>query len=288
VLRGLGWEILRIWSTDWWVDPTGTLERVDLRLNELLIQDRERRLLQANVRSAATETTTMVEPELSPPAMLGSATVFAREAAISEISAQEAANEEAPSLLYARSVSFPDTRAQNPSGTATCFRASQPEEAVPVGSISPGQFYEYVYDKVLQSMIEWVVLHEGPVLDAVLARRIARAHGFQRTGNRIQERIEYIAKQRFTCTEEAAGCFYWPDGTTPDIAVAFRWPADEDSVRSVEEICEQELLSLARKIINSGRSGEDALVSMAREIGLGRLRAASRERLGRALALIGN
>ena len=24
---GLGWEIERIWSTDWWVDPGGTLER---------------------------------------------------------------------------------------------------------------------------------------------------------------------------------------------------------------------------------------------------------------------
>ncbi|MBN0617346.1 DUF559 domain-containing protein, partial [Pseudomonas aeruginosa] len=24
VLRGLGWEILRIWSTDWWIDALGT------------------------------------------------------------------------------------------------------------------------------------------------------------------------------------------------------------------------------------------------------------------------
>ena len=31
VLRGLGWEILRIWSTDWWVNPGGTLERVLLQ-----------------------------------------------------------------------------------------------------------------------------------------------------------------------------------------------------------------------------------------------------------------
>ena len=40
VLRGLGWEILRIWSTDWWVNPGGTLERVHLALQALLTADR--------------------------------------------------------------------------------------------------------------------------------------------------------------------------------------------------------------------------------------------------------
>lgn len=41
VLRGLGWEIVRIWSTDWWVNPGGTLERVHAALTELLEKDRE-------------------------------------------------------------------------------------------------------------------------------------------------------------------------------------------------------------------------------------------------------
>lgn len=40
VLRGLGWQILRIWSTDWWVNPGGTLERIHAALTDLLTQDR--------------------------------------------------------------------------------------------------------------------------------------------------------------------------------------------------------------------------------------------------------
>ncbi len=36
VLRGLGWEVLRIWSTDWWIDSESALERVDDELNKLL------------------------------------------------------------------------------------------------------------------------------------------------------------------------------------------------------------------------------------------------------------
>lgn len=43
VLRGLGWEIVRIWSTDWWVDPGGTLERVHAKLTVLLESDRAQR-----------------------------------------------------------------------------------------------------------------------------------------------------------------------------------------------------------------------------------------------------
>ena len=35
VLRALGWEILRLWSVDYWRDPQGCLERLDRQLHEL-------------------------------------------------------------------------------------------------------------------------------------------------------------------------------------------------------------------------------------------------------------
>src|SRR5690606_25715007 len=36
VLTGLGWNILRVWSTDWWFDAPGCAARLDGQLNELL------------------------------------------------------------------------------------------------------------------------------------------------------------------------------------------------------------------------------------------------------------
>jgi hypothetical protein len=129
-----------------------------------------------------------------------------------------------------------------------------------------------------------VAADEGPVLDAVLARRIARAHGFQRTGSRIQERVEQIACQLFASTEESVGSFYWPRELAAGADVAFRWAVDDESARGVEEICEQELVWLARSALTEGKTGEDALLVMAREMGLARLRAASRSRLEVALA----
>ncbi|MDP9902158.1 hypothetical protein [Variovorax ginsengisoli] len=43
ILRGLRWEIVRVWSTNWWIDSTGTLDRLDARLQALLTTQRERR-----------------------------------------------------------------------------------------------------------------------------------------------------------------------------------------------------------------------------------------------------
>ncbi|HWL55816.1 MAG TPA: DUF4011 domain-containing protein [Paracoccus sp. (in: a-proteobacteria)] len=44
VLEGLGWTILRIWSTDWFRQPRETAARIDAALRERLEEDRARRL----------------------------------------------------------------------------------------------------------------------------------------------------------------------------------------------------------------------------------------------------
>lgn len=51
VLRGLGWEILRVWSTDWWIDAAGTLEKIDTDLRRLLEKSRSQRATEATAAS---------------------------------------------------------------------------------------------------------------------------------------------------------------------------------------------------------------------------------------------
>jgi len=58
VLRGLGWEILRVWSTDWWIDQADTLEKLDGALRALLADSRAKRAKAAEqeaVEAAAAE-----------------------------------------------------------------------------------------------------------------------------------------------------------------------------------------------------------------------------------------
>jgi hypothetical protein len=262
---------------------------VHAALTELLEKDRERQAAEAE----APHEEALVEPsdDEATPSLQA---INEADAAITRAAAglppfagdaHEEADEPAEAV-YARSASTPSRPGLGDSDSQRDrrFQASQPTDAVPPDAVSADLFFEPSYDAVLQPMVEWVVQHEGPVLDAVLARRVARAHGFQRTGSRIQERVEQIARRLFDATEEAGGTFYWPRGVDTQVEFAFRWPSDDDNVRSVEEICELELASLARWVLGRGRSGEDALVAMAREVGLLKLRAASRGRLEAVLA----
>ena len=290
VLRGLGWQILRVWSTDWWVNPGGTLERVHEGLTALLEQDRQRRAEEATALEAQQNTDGVAagdEPAPDPLAVDEAAAAIARAAE----RRAEADNDGAHDALvpagsqYARAASAepPATPPMADAPAGHRYEAARPADAVQPGAIAPERFHDINYDEFLQAMVACVVQQEGPVLDAVLARRIARAHGFQRTGSRIQERVERIARQRFGTTEEAAGTFYWPEGVVPGTDVHFRAAGDDEGARSVQEICEQELLPLARRVLRSGRTGDEAVIAMARAMGVSRLAASSRGRLEQVL-----
>ena len=41
ILTGLGWRLVRVWSTDWWVDKRGSLDRLDGELKSLLERSRK-------------------------------------------------------------------------------------------------------------------------------------------------------------------------------------------------------------------------------------------------------
>ncbi|MBV6782947.1 DUF3320 domain-containing protein [Xanthomonas campestris pv. trichodesmae] len=282
VLRGLGWDIVRVWSTDWWIDPAGTLDRLDARLQAVLIAQREQRAEQAE-RDAEAESlaqaaiaqaiasVTKPDGEMAPPAQ--DADPIAPEVSATAPSQQV---EE----VFARQVSAEAAHANAEETTppeASLYRITDPAEAVT--GANPDRFFDGEYNDILLTMIAHVVDHEGPVLDALLARRIARAHGWLRTGGRIRERVFQIARPRYRTTDEEVGTFYWPEHLDPATEPPFREPADEDSVRAADEISIAELASLARAVIAQGTQGEGIYQAMARRLRLQQLRAASRARL---------
>ena len=285
VLQGLGWKIVRIWSTDWWVNPGGTLERVHAALAKLLKEDR---VHQTRMEAVSPNAVALAPSDAEGKLRLDVAEVADAAPICTAAFMPTQAVEHQPKAVDAFSKAVCALPVSSPSMLGLWaadtknerrYQASQPCDAVGAAGLSANFFHEPSYAAVLQPMVEWVVQHEGPVLDAVLARRIARAHGFQRTGSRIQERVEQIARRLFRTTVEAAGTFYWPHGVDLSSEFAFRQPSDEDSVRGVEEICEAELRSLTRLVLHRGHSGQDALLAMARALGIQRLREASKVRL---------
>ena len=53
VLEGLGWTLIRVWSTDWWTDKARATEAIDRQLRACLKQDRLRRAQQREAMSEA-------------------------------------------------------------------------------------------------------------------------------------------------------------------------------------------------------------------------------------------
>src|SRR5690606_17568692 len=286
VLRGLGWDIVRVWSTDWWIDPAGTLDKLDARIRAVLTAQRERRAEQAEreaeaerlAQAAIAQTMASVtkpDEDAAPP-------VHNADPIESEVSAT--APPQQVQEVFARQVSAVATHADAEETTlpeASLYRVTDPTEAV--AGANPDRFFDGEYNDVLSAMIAHVVEQEGPVLDALLARRIARAHGWLRTGGRIRERVFQLARARYRTTDEEVGTFYWPTHLDPAAEPPFREPADEDSVRAADEISLAELASLARAVIAQGTQDEGIYQAMARRLGLQQLRAASRARLENAV-----
>ncbi|MDP1648969.1 MAG: DUF3320 domain-containing protein [Rubrivivax sp.] len=285
VLRGLGWQIERVWSTDWWVDRVGTLEKLDTRLRGLLLASRAQRAENAERQAAADAAAAAIAKARDDTAPLDAAT--APSASIERatqvqvgVEMEPAPAEPQPQPQDQEAAVYARNAASAAAAGSTVFVES--DAASVVDAVSAEAFFDSGYDAVLMTMIAHVVEVEGPVLDTVLARRIARAHGWQRTGARIQERVEKLARRAYQTTDEDVGTFYWATSRGPGLPVPFR-RAVGDNTRAIDEVCMPELVDLARQVWTKATSTDDAILEMARQVGLQRLRSTSRGRFQKAM-----
>ena len=288
VLRGLGWEIIRVWSTDWWSDPDGALERLDRRLRVLLEQAR-----QARSRRDVSD-----EPaQRSGPPEQAEPVGRVVEVAFSSGVLKELASGQ-PLKPHQRPVDAPlgglfksFAVSPEPSGMAAALPQTQPRKYTLavyteadlrdiVGN--PERFFESDYTSTLRLLIDSVIQQEGPIRDELLVRRIARVHGFQRAGSRIRDRILAVARRHAVMTREDVGTFFWPSKEAQATWSVFRQPPPGDA-RMVEDIPMEELRALYGLVTEMGLSGEDALRRMAAMCGINRLGSNVRSRLERVL-----
>jgi very-short-patch-repair endonuclease len=217
VLRGLGWEILRVWSTDWWFDSQSCLENLDKALRLALEKDRN---ATEELKKAASYKDT---DNTDDPAGLA---------------------EDAAEFLYdTHEVTAPERTAES----APVYRVSNPQEAV--GALNPDAFYDVCERSNIVAMIAHVVKNEGPISLDLLAEHIARAYGFKRTGNRILKLIKKMVQHQYHSHTENGQIFIWPEGCLPQDYCEFRVsPLGAEPARKVEQICIAELSALAKYI----------------------------------------
>ncbi|QKZ04050.1 DUF3320 domain-containing protein [Pseudomonas eucalypticola] len=290
VLRGLGWDIVRIWSTDWWVDAAGTAEKVHQSLSALLANARAKQAqIDATQEAARQQVDAAVAEAIAIADEVGQ--VLAPDVQAPGANDPDGA---LPQLLYAGAAAPAPASAAALAPALHALTVARPvyrevDPAQAVDSVDPDRFFDAGYTPVLEQMITYVIDQEGPVLDTVLARRIARAHGWVRTGSRIRDRVDQLAKGRFRShEEEQVGVFYWPAALEHDGLAVFRGADEEDAIRSLMEICLPELGALVEEMVARGLSGEALVYAVSREAGVQKLTHAGRARIERAVRRLGD
>jgi hypothetical protein len=264
ILRGLGWKLVRVWSTEWWVDREGALERLHEAISAELTEQRARAAIDVaakRAREIEAVTASSSESMADVPEDLPAAEPVAKppQTSTSQLASDAGRTSVSVNCNSYRVTDFADLQA----------------------SLQPDHFQDTVYDDTIVACINRVLEQEAPILDRLLVERIARAHGFKRSGRLIRERILDLAERcgRFVSDDDPErGQFIWPIGADPAQWNSYRLPERDEDARSIEELPPEEIRAAANEV-----TGDDPALDIARVFGVRRLSASGRERILRVL-----
>jgi hypothetical protein len=256
ILEGLGWKLLRVWSTEWWFNRERAAEQLHQALEAALEADRQARTEAAEAMEAAANEDVPLE--------------------IIDDPVDETASEDDDAVLYAKQayvddvlpMSFPPMSGHEP-GT---YRLTEFGDLTSL--IDAETFYEPSYYPALRKLVARVVETEGPIAESQLVNRIARAHGFQRSGSRIRNLVMFLARQQHHVVSDGGNePFVWNSVEALTMGVPARFPVSEEHIRQIEHIALAELRA----------TGSDDPVEIARMFGIRRLSASARSRIEAAV-----
>lgn len=273
VLTGLGWNMLRVWSTDWWHDAAGCAARLHAALQDLLDKSRA--------------TDAEVDVGVTAHWDMGHDVRGIEEICHDETGAQVEEVAPAPVLSKIELVSADASPVPARIADASvAVLSAEPDGRYRITDLTtfaaePDRFFDFAYRDTLRAMIAAVIEKESPLRTDILCQRIARAHGWLRTGGKIRERIDMHLRD-FDRTQESSGEFIWKAGAVADIHV-YRPPHGDEARRAIPDIPLAELAAVVRD--NPGLLDEsDPARELARLLGVERLVAGSRARLDEAIA----
>jgi very-short-patch-repair endonuclease len=236
VLRDLGWKIHRIWSTDWWQNRAGELERLKTAIQEAILtfEDAPPR------RSLAPETQSVEKREQK---IAGAFTTSAG-------SKEDSPVKQPPELpVYQLSMAKPDPK------------------------VLEHDFYSRKADKAMRRLIEQIVCDEGPISLNMVARRIAEWWGLGRTTKKAQRRIaNLLSRANVKTVEHGDAVFLWPKNVDPNTYIAFRVPAPGEAPRDPQDLPPEEIAAALLHIMRSqvGLPRDDLVREGARLLGFQR------------------
>ena len=297
VLRGLGWRIHRVWSTDWWMNAEAAAEALHVALLTDWSDSRQAAATRALERAALADPDDLAEtPPIEEEAEAGASADSAgalddsddpfagMEAEETPDDASPAAwspAETMPSASYADMVE-PGRQPGSPGAIANAvFEPYRIADLLSAGFVpDPAQFYQPIYRSQLRAMTAHVLSIEAPIYEDILFQRLCRAHGFARAGSGIREAIGAAIASIVVIRDDDGRRLAWPVHADVTDISGFRTSDGDERGHADVPICE--LASLALAFSRQGADRDETVRRMADHFELGRLRSATQARFERA------
>jgi very-short-patch-repair endonuclease len=261
VLEGLGWHMLRVWSTDWWHDPSKEASRLQAALQALLEQPDSTDAEDLHIEPVAAEIEVADDADGN-----------------SNLTDESPVTRQSDSELFAGAA---NSAALVPPYSAHRFVQRHGDQA---------EFYEGSAGNTLCAQIQEVAEREGPILLPLLARRLAEAWGFQQVSRKVIGHVrDHLSQAQVRSTRSSSETVVWPPDEDPREYDGFRGPGiTPASQRKPEEIPLCEIANAVRHVIESyiSMSEEALLKETASLLGVRRLTARIRRRMVAAMGMV--
>lgn len=234
VLEGLGWQLRRVWSTDWWLQRPKEIAKLEDAL-EL-----------AKQKFGAED-----DLDLSPPENLPTAHI-------------PTDNADGPEMkqAFAREAAVVEQKPLKPLPDAVEFPRQSIYRRYEGAQTFSGELHDPTNASNVCDLVRQIVDAEAPLLFDILCSKVASAWGLQRAGNRIREIVQNAVKQNgFQTRRSGKREFVWTKDLIEKPYEVFRIPGEGDpKARAAEEICPEEIANAAAQVLTLHISmGQDDL-----------------------------
>jgi very-short-patch-repair endonuclease len=301
VLSRLGWRLHRVWSTDWWQNARGEIERLDAAIAEAKASTPARESAEADASGVdeavlSGEGGTGGGPFAAAPASRGERRAGGSGGAGVERGGREAndASAAGDAEPLADSVREPEpdaTTAPRPHATRDPAPAHFPDlrDGAPLGDADAFQD-EAATETVRRALLD-VLAEEAPVLRERALRRVVARYDISRVTARVRTRFDEVLDgllaERAVVADPHEPDALWRPDQEPETDRSWR-PAPEDgaSPRDFADVPLSELAACAEHIVFQfvAMPVDDLARAVARAFGVQRLGTAVRARIDAALA----
>ena len=253
VLHDLGWKLHRIWSTDWFKNPSREIERLQTSLEEAVAMKAEEKPLEDIRPEYDSIETTMPSNRALP---LQTPSSFSNDAQIKKYQPYHTDHSNFQTDLLGRAEGF----------------------------------YEPYSETIIRQISTEVVCQEGPISLRLLTSRIVTYWNLKRITQKAQDRIiDTLDQDLVHVTHDKNRIFLWPAGLAPNNYHDFRVPSeDEASVREAEDLPAEEVANAVIFILRAhiGAPEDEIVKETSRLFGFKRTGRIVKERIQESLKIL--